>query len=419
MSSYSSTKQVADQFFIKTNPAIGTALPPCSFPQNTRLPKLFKPLTIKGVTFKNRAWVSPMCQYSSDDGHATDWHLVHIGGLATRGVGAICMESTSVVPEGRISPEDAGIWSDSHIAPLERIVKFAHAHGTVIGIQLNHGGRKASTLAPFVTLDASKPRSFGKSIADKEHGGWPDNVWGPSAIPYSDSYPTPKAVTEKEMLYIEEAFLSAIERCKKAGFDFIEIHAAHGYLLHQFVSPLSNHRTDQYGGSLQNRIRWPLRLIERCRKAWSDKPFFVRISADDWAEGPEKSPSGEWLQWGLEQSITYVGEMVKLGVDLLDTSTGANWSKQVIPITPGYQVPYAEAIKKAYPSLLVGAVGLITDGKQAESYLQEGKTDVIFLARALLANPHWALQAAEDLGVAVKPANQYERGWPSMLPHRK
>ncbi|TCD66489.1 hypothetical protein EIP91_001314 [Steccherinum ochraceum] len=415
MASYKATVAHADQFYPVTEPPAGTALPSSKFPQNDPLPKLFQPLTIKGVTFKNRIWVSPMCQYSSDDGHATDWHLVHIGGFATRGVGAICVESTAVVPEGRISPEDAGLWSDSQIEPLKRIVNFAHAHGTVIGIQLNHAGRKASTLAPFKSADSTTNRPAGKYIADKEHGGWPDNVWGPSDIPFSDSYPKPKELSEKDLLYIEEAFLSAIDRSKKAGFDFIEIHGAHGYLLHQFVSPLSNNRTDQYGGSLENRIRWPLRLIKRCREAWPDKPFFVRISATDWAQGPEKGPDGEWKQWGIEQSITYVGQMVKLGVDLLDCSTGANWVKQVIPLSPGYQVPYAEAIKKAHPSLLVGAVGLITDGKQAESYVAEGKADVVFLARALLVDPHWAIRAAEELGIAVKPANQYERAWVGML----
>ncbi|KAH8099257.1 hypothetical protein BXZ70DRAFT_287648 [Cristinia sonorae] len=404
-----------EQFFVKTEPTIGAAFPPNTFPQNEVLPKLFQPLSIKGVTFKNRIWVSPMCQYSSDNGHATDWHLVHLGGFATRGVGAICVESTAVVPEGRISPQDAGLWSDSHVAPLERIVKFAHAHGTVIGVQLNHAGRKASTLSPFITYDTSRTRPTGKFIADQEHGGWPDNVWGPTEIPYSDTYPRPKAMTEKEMLYVEEAFISAIERCKKAGFDFVEIHAAHGYLVHQFVSPLSNNRTDQYGGSLENRIRWPLRLIKRCREAWPDKPLFVRISANDWADGPEKGLNGEWRQWGIEQSTVFVGEMVKLGIDLLDCSTGANWSKQVVPDTPGYQVPYAEAIKKAYPKLLVGTVGLITEPKDAESYLQDGKADVVLLARAMVANPHWAIMAADELGIAVKPAHQYERAWVNML----
>ncbi|KAI0082093.1 FMN-linked oxidoreductase [Panus rudis PR-1116 ss-1] len=404
----------AYQYFPLNDPPIATPLSSTKFPQNAQIPKLFEPLTIRGVTFKNRIFVSPMCQYSSDYGHATDWHFVHIGGFATRGVGAICMEATSVVPEGRISPQDAGLWTDSQKEPLKRIVQFAHAHQTIIGIQLSHAGRKASTIAPWEHSGLTEEKQRDTWIATEEEDGWPDNVYSASDIPFSDTYPKPKAMTEEDLQYVEEAFVKAIERCKDIGFDFIELHAAHGYLLHQFVSPLSNHRTDSYGGSLENRIRWPLRVIKSCRDAW-DKPLFVRISATDWAEGPEKGEDGEWKQWGIEQSKVYVGEMHKLGVDLVDTSTGGLWAQQKITLGPGYQVPFAEAIKKTHPDILVGAVGLITNPEDAESYIRDGKADVVFLARELIRNPHWTMLAAQELGIAIKPANQYERGFSRML----
>ncbi|KAF7351864.1 putative NADPH dehydrogenase C23G7.10c [Mycena venus] len=393
------------EYYPLNEPAIGTHL---SGPK----PHLFQPLHIKGVTFKNRIFVAPMCQYSSSDGHVTDWHLVHIGTLAARGVGAICMEATSVVPEGRISPEDAGLWKDSHIAPFKRVVDFSHAQGTKIGIQLAHAGRKASTYAPWVRPKAA---DAGASwVAQEDEGGWPTNVYGPSATPYAESFPHPKVMTEEDMKHVEDAFAAAAERCKAIGFDFIEIHAAHGYLIHEFVSPLSNTRTDQYGGPLENRLRFPTQILQRVREVWADKPLFVRISATDWAEGPEKSEDGAWLQWGVEQCNIWLAKMLSLGVvDLLDCSSGGNWQKQTVKFfsdAHGFQVPLSEAIKQANPSLVVGAVGTITDPELAESYLKAGKADVIFLARELLRNPHWALSAAKTLGCKVKPANQYEWG---------
>ncbi|KIJ66308.1 hypothetical protein HYDPIDRAFT_109302 [Hydnomerulius pinastri MD-312] len=403
-------------YFPLNEPEIGSAYTNTDiFTQNKELPLLFQPLTIKGVTFKNRIWVSPMCQYSSDRGHATDWHLVHLGGFASRGVGAIMVEATAVVPEGRISPEDMGIWSDSHIEPLKRIVNFAHSQGTIIGIQLAHAGRKAGTYAPWVHANAAGTHKVDNHVVRKEEGGWPDNVYGPSEIPFSDTYPKPKAMTEDNIKYVEDAFLAAVERSKKIGFDFIELHAAHGYLMHNFLSPLSNQRTDTYGSDLANRMRLPLRITKLIREAWADKPLFVRISATDWAEGPEQGEDGEWKQWGIEQSKILVGEMKKLGVDLVDTSSGGNWVKQKIPLKHGYQVPFAEALKTAHPDLLIGAVGLITEPVETESYLKKGKADVVLLARELLRDPHWALTAARALGVAVKPAVQYERAWPDML----
>lgn len=403
----------ADQYFPLNDPPIGTALPKAAYPQNAKVPKLFEPITIRGVTFKNRIWVSPMCQYSSDNGHATDWHFAHIGGFASRGVGAICMEATAVVPEGRISPEDAGLWTDSQMEPLKRIVSFAHAQGTLIGVQLAHAGRKASTLAPWMHTNAAKTHRAKTWVAQPDERGWPDGVYSSSDVPFSDDYPTPIAATEEYLEKLDNAFLQAVERCKQIGFDFIEIHGAHGYLIHNFLSPLANNRTDQFGGSLENRIRWPLRVLSKIRSAW-DKPLFLRISATDWAEGPEQV-DGEWKQWGIEQSKVLVGEAKKLGVDLLDCSTGGGWVHQKIPVGPSYQVPFAHELKKAYPGFPVGTVGLITEPKQAEGILQDGKADVIFLARELLRTPHWPLLAAQDLGYAVKPANQYERDRKSVV----
>ncbi|EIW64211.1 FMN-linked oxidoreductase [Trametes versicolor FP-101664 SS1] len=404
-----------DQYISLNEPTIGTAYPKDIYPQNANLPELFKPLTLRGVTFNNRIFVSPMCQYSSDDGHATDWHFVHIGGYATRGLGAICMEATSVVPEGRISPQDAGLWKDSQMAPLKRIVAFAHSQGAKIGVQLAHAGRKASTYAPWVHADMAKTWKAPTYVAGEDEGGWPNHVYAPSEIQFSDQYPKPNALTEQQIADLTEAFVKAAERCKEIGFDFIEVHAAHGYLQHEFTSPLSNTRTDQYGGSLENRLRFPLQVTKRLRAVW-DKPFFIRISATDWAEGPEKDPAtGEWKQWGIEQSTIYVGELKKLGVDLIDCSSGGNWVQQKITVGPGYQVPFAEALKKAHPDIPIGAVGLITEPEQAESYLKDGKADAVFLARELIRNPHWAIHAAQKLGAAVKPANQYERGWADVL----
>ncbi|PCH33989.1 FMN-linked oxidoreductase [Wolfiporia cocos MD-104 SS10] len=408
----------ADQFYAANEPPIGTPYPEDVYPQNAQLPVLFQPLMLRGTTFKNRIIVSPMCQYSSDHGSATDWHLVHIGGFATRGAGAICMEATAVVPEGRISPQDAGLWLDKQIAPLQRIVKFVHAHDTLIGVQLSHAGRKSSTIAPWMHSDSAKTRKAASWIHPKEEGGWPDGVYGPSDIAFSPEYPTPKPMDEDRMLYVEDEWIQAVERCKTVGYDFIEIHAAHGYLLHQYLSPLSNTRTDEFGGApLENRMRWPLRLLARIRAAW-DKPLFVRVSATDWAEGPERDADGTWRQWGPEQTKVFVGELQNIGIDLIDVSTGGLWVHQKIPVEPGYQVPFAEKIKKVYPNLSIGTVGLITDPLQAESYLRDGKADVVFLARELIRTPEWPLLAARKLGIAIKPANQHERGWAEMLTPR-
>ncbi|KIY52331.1 putative NADH:flavin oxidoreductase 1 [Fistulina hepatica ATCC 64428] len=400
----------AYDFFPATEPIKGTFVAE----EDGKTPLLFTPLTLRNVTFNNRIFVSPMGQCSSSNGHATDWHLVHYGAFATRGYGAIVVEATAVVPEGRTCPEDMGLWTDSQIAPLKRVVDFCHAHGAKVGIQLGHAGRKASGFALWVRERAGKDAHL---TATKEEKGWPDKVYAPSAIPWSaNRHVTPKAMTEEDLLYVEDAFASSVERCKRIGFDFIEIHGAHGYLPSSFVSPLSNTRTDSYGGqSLENRLRFPLRVIKRCRDIW-EKPLFVRISATDWAEGPEKSEDGTWLQWGSEQSAIYARELQKIGVDLLDCSTGGNWHKQKIPSRePGYQIPYAKALKEALPSLPVGAVGNINTAQLAESTLQAGHADVVFIGRELLRNPSWPLYAAQELGGSAIAAVQYERAWSSSL----
>ncbi|KZT61521.1 putative NADH:flavin oxidoreductase 1 [Calocera cornea HHB12733] len=410
----------ADQFYPKNEPVQpGEAFPATQYPQNTTLPILFQPLKIRSVDFKNRIWVAPMCMYSSDNGHATDFHLVHLGSMALRGTGAIIVEATAVLPEGRISPEDAGLWTDSQIEPLRRIVNFCHAQGTKIGIQLAHAGRKASAYAPWVQRKRDVFAKDKNTAATVAENGWPDEVVGPSDIKYDDSYAQPKPLTKTEIDEVVEAFGAATERCKKIGFDFIEIHGAHGYLIHSFVTPLANNRTDEYGGSLENRMRMPLAVAKRIREVWGkDKPIFYRISASDWAEGPEKDPAtGKWLQWGIEQSTVLCDQLQKTaGIDLIDVSSGGVWKYAQIYVGWGYQVQFAQHIKKALgPELLVGAVGMITDAKQAEGYLQEGKADVILAAREFLRHIDFPIAAAEELGVAVKPATQFESGWLKML----
>ncbi|KZV66514.1 NADH:flavin oxidoreductase 2 [Peniophora sp. CONT] len=406
----------ANDFYPLNDPAPGALLPTDQFPNNANPPTLFKPITIRGVTFQNRAFLSPMCQYSCRDGHVTDYHLVHLGQFALHGVGAIMVEATAVVPEGRISPTDAGIWSDSHIAPLKRIVDFVHAQGSKIGIQLAHAGRKASTVQLWMnyTVAGNKP-IVSRNRATEKEGGWPDKVMGPTDAKWADDFHTPKAMTDEDLQTVEDAFVAAIERCKTIGFDFIELHAAHGYLMSSFLSPLTNTRTDKWGGqSLENRLRFPLRIAAAARKTWEDKPLFVRFSGSEWAEGPEQA-DGEWKSWGVEQSKLFAVELAKLGVDLLDVSSGGNWAGQQIKAAPGFQVPLAAAVKEAAPNVIVGAVGLILNAKQAEEVLAEGKADVIFLARELLRNPAFMLHAAQEFGVSVKPTVQYERGWMKMV----
>ncbi len=337
---------------------------------------LFSPLQIKSKTFKNRMVVSPMCMYSSEDGFANDFHLVHLGSRAVGGNGLIIQEATAVSPEGRITHGDMGIWKDEHIQKSKQIVDFLHSQNALIGIQLAHAGRKASYQLP---KDGAR-----KIAADKENG-W--QTVSSSPLPFRDGEPAPKALDEAGIEKVKNNYAEATRRAEKAGYDVVEIHAAHGYLFHQFYSPLANQRTDAYGGSFENRIRFLLEVTEVVRKEWpEDKPLFVRISATDWTEGG----------WTIEDSVKLSKELKNLGVDLIDVSSGGNVPKANIPTAPSYQVPFAEQIKKE-ANILTGAVGQITTAEQSEGILREGKADLILYARESLRQPYFPLHAAKDL----------------------
>jgi 2,4-dienoyl-CoA reductase-like NADH-dependent reductase (Old Yellow Enzyme family) len=352
--------------------------------------RLFEPLTLRGVTLPNRIGVAPMCMYSAVDGHATDWHLVHLGGRAVGGAGLIIQEATAVSADGRITPGDVGLYLDSHIAPLRRINDFIRQHGAVPAVQLAHAGRKASAYIPWE----------GSGHLPLEQGGWP--IIGPTAQPFGAGLTRPpRAATEDDLRAVVEAFRAGAERALAAGFDVVEIHAAHGYLLHSFLSPLVNQRTDRYGGSFENRIRLLLEVAEAVRAVWpADKPLFVRLSASDWVEGG----------WTIEDSIALAVELKAVGVDLIDCSSGGAVPGVRIPTAPGYQVPFAQAIRQQV-GLPTAAVGLITDPHQAEAILERGQADLVLLARELLRNPYWPHHAARALGVLTKPPVQYERGF--------
>ena len=338
---------------------------------------LLSPLTIRDVTFRNRIVMSPMCQYCAHEGLADDWHLVHLGSRAVGGVGLVIVEATAVTPEGRISPGDLGIWTDNHIEPLARIARFVESQGAVAGIQLAHAGRKASCEQPWLG---------GARLKTAEQGGW--TTIAPSPIPFHDDDPAPVALDEAGIEAIMVAFEVATRRALKAGFRVIEIHAAHGYLLHEFLSPLSNHRTDQYGGSLENRMRIVLQLSKRLRALIPQGlPLFVRISATDWAEGG----------WNIDQSVILSKHLCELGVDLMDVSSGALVPKANIPVSKGYQVPLARQIRDQ-AGIKTGAVGLITEAHQADEIITGGDADMVFLARELLREPYWALKTQHELG---------------------
>ncbi len=351
---------------------------------------LFEPWTARGVTTRNRIVVSPMCQYSSEDGFANDWHFVHLGALSKGGAGIVFTEATAVSPEGRISPHDLGIYRDEHITELKRATSFIKRFGAVPGIQLAHAGRKASTPRPW-------DEGFQIPI---DQGGW--QVLGPTAIPFRDEYPHPRAMNQSDILRVVEAFGLATRRADQAGFEIVEVHAAHGYLIHQFLSPISNTRSDEYGGSLQKRFRLLEEVCLSVRAAWGeDRPIFVRVSATDWAEGGLT----------IEDSIQIAKWLRDLGIDLIDVSTGGNHSHAKIPVGPGYQVRFAEAIRKE-SEIAVGAVGMITDPIQGETILSTGQADLILMARELLRNPNWPIQAAKQLGVKLDYIpNQYIRAW--------
>ena len=349
--------------------------------------KLFEPLQIKSVTLKNRIVISPMCEYSAEDGFANDWHLVHLGSRAIGGAGLIITEAASVSPEGRITKFDLGIWKDEHIAPLKRITDFIHQHGSVAGIQLAHAGRKASYLRPWE----------GKTQLTIADGGW--NVIAPCPIPFEEGNTLPPDLSADGIVKVIDDFKKAAQRALAAGFKVIEIHAAHGYLLHQFLSPLSNLRKDEYGGSFENRIRLLIEVIRAIRTVWPDElPLFVRISATEWTEGG----------WNEDDSILLSKKLKSEGVDLVDCSTGGNINHARIPSKPGYQVPFAEKIKQE-TGILTGAVGLITTASQAEEILENDQADLVFLARQSLRDAYFPLHAAKELGADVKWPVQYER----------
>lgn len=349
---------------------------------------LFTPFSIREVTFRNRIAVSPMCEYSSEDGFANNWHVVHLGSRAVGGAGLVLTEATAVSPEGRISPSDLGIWKDEHLPILQQITTFIREQGAVAGIQLAHAGRKASTAVPWK----------GHKKVAPEDGGW--QVVAPSAIPFNNDYPMPEALTPAGIQKIKDDFKAAAQRSLDAGFQVIEIHAAHGYLLHNFLSPLSNHRTDQYGGDFANRARLVLEVAEVIRSVWPEKyPLFVRISATDWADGG----------WDPEASVQLARLLKDKGVDLIDCSSGGLASGVKIPVGPLYQVPFAEKIRKE-ADIPTGAVGLITTPEQAESIIVSGKADLVFMARELLRDPYFPLRAAHALGYKEMPwPVQYER----------
>src|SRR5688500_12436536 len=340
------------------------------------MPRLFDPLTIRSVTFPNRLFVSPMCEYSSEDGFANAWHLVHLGSRAVGGAGLVFTEATAVTPAGRISPQDLGIWKDEHVDMLLRIVRFVHTQGSVCGMQLAHAGRKASTYRPW----------SGSGRIPELEGGW-RNVLAPSPAPFADNYPLPIEMTPRMISTTVAAFRDATKRALKAGFRVLEIHAAHGYLLHEFLSPLSNHRTDKYGGSFENRIRFVKEVTTAVRAAWPlELPLFMRISATDWVEGG----------WDIDQSVTLAKELEPLGVDVIDCSSGGNVSNATIAIAPGYQVPFAERIRRE-ARVRTGAVGLITSPQQAEEIVSAGQADAVVIARELLRDPYFPLRAGREL----------------------
>lgn len=349
---------------------------------------LFASLALRGITFKNRIFLSPMCQYSSEEGMPNFWHITHYGSRAVGGAACIIQEATAVLPEGRISPADLGMWDDAQVNAFRPLVQFIKENGAVPGIQLSHAGRKASTSIPWK----------GTGYVGAEQGGWP--VVGPSALPFDSKSPTPRALSEQEIQEVIAAFAKATERSLAAGYEVIELHAAHGYLLHQFLSPLSNQRTDRYGGSLENRMRLVLEVADAVRKVMPDHlPLFVRISATDWVE-----KGG----WDVQQSVTLCSKLKEIGVDFIDVSTGGIAPGSKIVTGPGYQVPFADAIKQGV-QIPVGTVGRITNAEQAEQIIANHQADAVVLGREMLRDPYWPLHAAHALGEDIAWPQQYVR----------
>lgn len=353
---------------------------------------LFEPFTLRSVTLRNRIGVSPMCMYSSEDGVAGDWHLAHLGGLARGGSGLVIAEATAVSSEGRITPGDAGLWAEKHVEPLARINRFIKSQGAVPGIQLAHAGRKAS---------AARPWDGGHHLADAA-GGWA--TVAPSAVAFGGVLDkVPRELSVEDIVGVQQDFAVAAKRALAAGYEWIELHAAHGYLGHQFLSPLSNRRTDLYGGDFNNRIRFVLETARAVRTAWPERlPLAVRLSCTDWVEGG----------WTIEESVELARRLKGEGVDLVDCSSGGSAATAKIPVGPGYQVPFAERIRRE-AGIATAAVGLITDPELADAIVREGRADIVLLARELLRDPHWPLRAAKALGVrpAPTPPMQYGRAW--------
>jgi 2,4-dienoyl-CoA reductase-like NADH-dependent reductase (Old Yellow Enzyme family) len=360
------------------------------------VPHLFDPLPLREVTLANRIIVSPMCEYSSVDGFANDWHFVHLGCRAVGGAALVFTEATAVTPEGRISPDDLGIWSDRHCEMIDRIVRFIHGQQTRAGMQLAHAGRKGSALAPWKGQGQVKP----------EDGGW--EPVGPGDEPFASGYPSPRALATGDIPRIVAAFRDAARRARDVRMDVVEIHAAHGYLIHEFLSPLTNRRSDRYGGSFDNRIRLCLDIVDAVRDVWPDRlPLFVRISATDWTDGG----------WDLDQSVELCRRLRERGVDLVDCSSGGNVANAEIPLGPGYQSPFAERIRHD-AHVATATVGLITSPTQADHIVRTGQADCVVLARELLRDPYWPLRAARELGHRVPWPAQYLRAAPPGTPAR-
>jgi 2,4-dienoyl-CoA reductase-like NADH-dependent reductase (Old Yellow Enzyme family) len=360
------------------------------------MPHLFSKLRMRDVDFANRIGVAPMCQYSSVDGFANDWHFAHLAARATGGAALVFTEAAAVTPEGRISPQDLGVWSEKHFEPLERITRFLNSQGARAGIQLAHAGRKGSTYRP----------GAGQGAVPETADGW--SPVAPSAVAFSDTYAKPHELTVEQIKALQNAFAGAAERAAAAGFDVVEIHAAHGYLIHEFLSPFSNRRGDTYGGSFENRTRFLRECVAAVRRALPERcPLFVRISATDWAEGG----------WDIDQSVELARLLLALGVDVIDCSSGGNLEKADIPMGPGYQTPFAERIRRE-ANIATAAVGLITASAQADQIIRNDQADLVLLAREMLRDPYWPLHAAQELGQSAPWPRQYLRAAPAGTPER-
>jgi len=354
------------------------------------MPHLFEPITIRGITLRNRIGVTPMCMYSYEDGISNDWQVIHLGARAAGGAGLIIAEATAVEPRGRITPYDVGIWSDDHIEPLSRMTRVVKSNGAVAGMQIAHAGRKASSNRPW--------ENEGKPIPPNEAKGW--QVVGPSPIAYNDEYTIPHELSIDEIHNIQGLFRDGARRALTAGFEWLEIHAAHGYLIHSFYSPISNHRTDEYGGGFENRIRFLMETVKAIRTVWPDHlPLTVRISGTDWVEGG----------WTVEESVELAKHLKSAGVDLVDCSSGGGVSQARVPVGPGYQVPISEAVRTT--GILTAAVGMITAPEQADEIIRNGRADLVLLGREMLRDPYWALHAAQKLKQSAPVPSQYLRAF--------